>query len=163
MSKLEGENLVLSNYSSALIIRTSWVYSAYGNNFVKTMLRLFRERETINVVNDQYGCPTYAADLAAIIMKFIENMENNIEYAGIVNYSNSGITTWFDFACAIKEFVESSCKIIPVSTSQYPTAAKRPQHSVLDTSKIRKLLKADIPSWQESLQKCLAILTRMTS
>ena len=158
-SKLKGEELILNRYPSALIIRTSWVYSVYGNNFVKTMLRLFKEKESINVVNDQYGCPTYAADLAGIIMNFIEEMENKTEYTGIVNYCNSGITTWFDFALAIKEFVNSSCKIIPVSTSQYPVAAKRPQHSVLDTSKIRKMLKTDIPFWKDSLQKCLDVLT----
>ena len=158
-SKLKGEELILNRYPSALIIRTSWVYSVYGNNFVKTMLRLFKEKESITVVNDQYGCPTHAADLAGIIMNFIEDMENNIEYAGIVNYCNSGITTWFDFALAIKEFVNSSCKIIPVSTSQYPTAAKRPQYSVLDTSKSRKMFKTDIPFWKDSLQKCLDLLT----
>jgi len=158
-SKLKGEELILNRYPSALIIRTSWVYSSYGNNFVKTMLRLFKEKESLNVVNDQYGCPTYAADLAAIIMKFVEGMENNNEYVGIVNYCNSGITTWFYFAQAIKEFVNSSCKIMPVSTSQYPTAAKRPLYSVLDTSKIKKMLSVDIPSWKDSLHKCLQSIT----
>ena len=158
-SKLKGEELILNRYPSALIIRTSWVYSSYGNNFVKTMLRLFKEKESLNIVNDQYGCPTYAADLAAIIMKFVEGMENNNEYAGIVNYCNTGITTWFYFAQAIKEFVNSSCKILPVSTSQYPTAAKRPLYSVLDTSKIKKMLSADIPSWKDSLHKCLQSIT----
>jgi len=154
-SKLKGEELILNCNPSALIIRTSWVYSVYGNNFVKTMLRLFKERESLNVVNDQYGCPTYAADLAAVIMKFVEGSENNNEYNGIVNYSNSNVTTWFDFAVAIKEFENSSCKIFPVPTSQYPTPAKRPPYSVLDTSKIRKMLNMDIPSWKESLHKCL--------
>jgi dTDP-4-dehydrorhamnose reductase len=157
-SKLKGEELVLDHCPSALIIRTSWVYSVYGNNFVKTMLRLFKEKESISVINDQYGCPTYAADLAGIIMKFIENVESNTEYTGIVNYCNSGITTWFDFALAIKAFGNSTCKINPVSTSQYPTAATRPQHSVLDTSKISKMLKTGIPFWKDSLQKCLGVL-----
>ena len=154
-SKLKGEELVLNNNVSALIIRTSWVYSVYGNNFVKTMLRLFKEKESLNVVNDQYGCPTYAADIAEIIMKFIEGAENNNEYSGIINYSNSGVTTWFDFALAIKEFVNSPCKIVPVPTSQYPTPAKRPQYSVLDTSKIKNILNIDIPVWKESLHRCL--------
>jgi dTDP-4-dehydrorhamnose reductase len=154
-SKLKGEELVLNHNASALIIRTSWVYSVFGNNFVKTMLRLFKEKDSINVVNDQYGCPTYAADLAAVVMKFIENTEDGNEYNGIVNYSNSGITTWFDFALAIKEFVNSPCKIFPVATSQYPTAARRPQYSVLDTSKIKNTLHIVIPSWKESLYKCL--------
>lgn len=155
LSKRKGEELVLQKNASALIIRTSWVYSAYGNNFVNTMLRLFKEKESINVVNDQYGCPTYAADLAEVIMKFIDGEKNNPEYNGIVNYSNSGVTTWFDFALAIKEWVNSSCKIFPVPTSQYPTPAKRPQYSVLDTSKIKNMLRIDIPTWKESLHKCL--------
>ncbi len=154
-SKLKGEQLVLQNNPSTLIIRTSWVYSIYGSNFVKTMLRLFNEKESLNVVNDQHGSPTYAADLAQIIMNLIEGTENNINYNGIVNYSNSGVTTWYDFAVAIKEFENSSCKIFPVPTSQYPTPAKRPPYSVLDTSKIKEMLNTDIPFWKESLHKCL--------
>ncbi len=154
-SKLKGEELVLKYNPSALIIRTSWVYSIYGSNFVKTMLRLFREKESLNVVNDQQGCPTYAADLAQIIMNVIEGTQNNNEYNGIINYSNSGVTTWFDFAVAIKEFENSACEIFPVPTSQYPTPAKRPPYSVLDTSKIKKMLNTYIPSWKESLHKCL--------
>jgi len=154
-SKLKGEELVLKNNPSALIIRTSWVYSIYGSNFVKTMLRLFKEKESLNVVNDQQGSPTYAADLAQIIMNFIEATENNNNYSGIVNYCNDGVTTWYDFALAIKEFENISCKIFPVPTSQYPTPAKRPLYSVLDTSKIRKMLNTNIPSWKESLHKCL--------
>jgi dTDP-4-dehydrorhamnose reductase len=135
------------------------VYSSYGNNFVKTMLRLFKEKESLNVINDQYGCPTYAADLAEIIMNVIEDKNNN-EYSGIVNYCNSGTTTWFDFALAIKEYVNSPCKINPIATSQYPTPAKRPLYSVLDTSKIKKMLNQDIPSWKDSLHKCLALLAK---
>jgi dTDP-4-dehydrorhamnose reductase len=154
-SKLKGEELVLNHNPSALIIRTSWVYSVYGSNFVKTMLRLFKERESLNVVSDQQGSPTYAADLAQIIMNIIEGTENGNHYNGVVNYSNSGVTTWFDFAVAIKEFEKSSCKIFPVPTSQYPTPATRPPYSVLDTSKIRKMLNTDIPTWKESLHKCL--------
>jgi dTDP-4-dehydrorhamnose reductase len=154
-SKLKGEELILNHNPSALIIRTSWVYSVYGNNFVKTMLRLFKEKESINVVNDQLGCPTYAADLAQITINFIEGAENNRVYNGIVNYCNGGVTTWYDFALAIKKFVNSSCKIFPVPASQYPTPATRPQYSVLDTSKIKKMIKINIPSWKESLHKCL--------
>ena len=115
----------------------------------------------LNIVNDQYGCPTYAADLAQVIMNFIEGTENNNTYSGIVNYSNSGITTWFDFAVAIKEFENSSCKIFPVPTSQYPTPAKRPSYSVLDTSKIKKMLHIDNPSWKESLHQCLRVYHAM--
>lgn len=158
-SKLKGEELVIERNPSALIIRTSWVYSVYGNNFVKTMLRLLREKESINVINDQQGSPTYAADLASVIMKFIDAMTQNVKYSGIINYSNEGITTWFDFAMAIKEYINSSCKVLPVSTSQYPTPAKRPLYSVLDTSQIKAELHLDIPFWKDSLHKCLYILS----
>ena len=158
LSKLKGEELVQGHYPGALIIRTSWVYSVYGNNFVKNMLRLFKEMESLNVVNDQLGCPTNGANLAGVIMKFIEGFENNNSYSGIVNYCNSGITTWFDFALTIKEFVNSSCVIHPVSTEQYPTQAKRPKYSVLDTSKIKTMLHIEIPDWKESLYKCLLTL-----
>ncbi len=159
LSKLRGEELVVKNNPSSIIIRTSWVYSSFGNNFVKTMLRLFREKESLNVINDQQGSPTYAADLAQVIMDFISNAENGNQYSGTVNYCNSGITTWFDFALAIKDFVKSTCEIYPVPTSQYPTPATRPQYSVLDTSGIRAILHQDIPSWKDSLHKCLEILT----
>lgn len=163
-SKLKGEELILNHNNSALIIRTSWVYSVYGNNFVKTMLKLFKEKENLNIVNDQYGCPTYAADLAQIIMKFIEGSENNNQYNGIVNYCNSGVITWYDFALAVKQFVNNnSCKISPVPTSQYPTPAARPPYSVLDTSKIKKMLNAEIPSWKDSLHKCLQTYFELNS
>jgi dTDP-4-dehydrorhamnose reductase len=157
-SKLKGEELILNKNNAALIIRTSWVYSFYGNNFVKTMLRLLQEKESINVVNDQLGCPTYAADLAEIIMQFIDRNEQNSSFDGIVNYCNEGIISWFDFAVAIKDFLNSNCKIMPVTTSQYPTPAKRPLYSVLDTSKIKEMLHADIPFWKDSLYKCLQLL-----
>ena len=157
-SKLKGEQLALEQNLSTLIIRTSWVYSSFGNNFVKTMLRLFKEKDEINVVNDQLGSPTYAADLADVIMKFIQQMEKGKTFSGIVNYSNNGVTTWFQFAEEIKTLVHSNCKINPVPTSAYKTPAKRPLYSVLDTSKIRKLLEISIPSWKESLKSCIEVL-----
>jgi len=160
LSKLKGEQVVLQKNPSALVIRTSWVYGAYGNNFVKTMLRLFNEKESLNVINDQVGCPTYAADLAAIILKFIDGMEKGKQYEGIVNYCNQGITTWYDFAVAIKEFVSSPCIVRPIPTSQYPTPAKRPKYSVLDTSKIKEWLEPTIPFWKDSLHTCLTILSQ---
>jgi len=160
LSKLKGEEAALQTDPSALVIRTSWVYAAYGNNFVKTMLRLFKEKESLNVINDQVGCPTYAADLAAIILKFVGAMESGKKYEGIVNYCNDGITTWYDFAVAIKEFVDSPCIVRPIPTSQYPTPAKRPKYSVLDTSKIKSTLAPDIPFWKDSLHKCLVLLSK---
>ena len=157
-SKLKGEELVLNHYPSALIIRTSWVYSSFGNNFVKTILRLCREKERLNVINDQFGSPTYAADLAGVIMKFIQAYEKAKDFSGIVNYCNSGTTSWFEFAVAIKSMTDSSCEILPIPGSQYKTAATRPSYSILDTSKIRNMLDIDIPQWNTSLEKCLHLL-----
>ena len=158
LSKLKGEQLAIAYNASTLIIRTSWVYSSFGNNFVKTILRLFREKEAINVIDDQIGSPTYAADLAFVIMKIIERIQRGQTFSGIVNYSNAGITNWYEFAKEIKSLVKSNCKINPIPTSSYPTPAKRPLYSVLDTSKIKKLLPLEIPSWQDSLKKCIDIL-----
>ena len=159
LSKLKGEELTMSQNPSALIIRTSWVYSSFGNNFVKTMLRLFREKEEINVIDDQIGSPTYAADLALVIMKIIEKQQQGHKYSGIFNYSNEGVTSWYGFANEIKRLVKSNCEINPIPTSSYPTAAKRPLYSVLDTSKIKSVLNIEIPSWQASLKKCIDILS----
>lgn len=159
LSKLHGEQLVLHENPSSLIIRTSWVYSVYGNNFVKTMLRLFKEKDSLNIINDQYGSPTYAADLATVIMKCIDEIEAGNECDGIMNFSNSGVTTWFDFAIAIKEYINSPISLCAVPTSQYPTPAKRPLYSVLDTFKIQNALHITIPFWKDSLHKCLDLLT----
>ena len=157
-SKLKGEELILNRNPSSLIIRTSWVYSSFGNNFVKTMMRLFKEKNEINVINDQIGSPTYAADLAEVIIKFIELSERGENFSGIINYSGSGVTTWYEFAEEIKSLINGNCKINPISTSSYPTPAKRPLYSVLDTSKIKAILQIDIPDWRESLKKCINIL-----
>lgn len=159
-SKLKGEELALQKNPSSLIIRTSWVYSSFGNNFVKTMIRLFKEKPEINVINDQVGSPTYAADLAEVIMEFIQQFEKSRNFSGIFNYSNAGITTWYRFAEEIKLLVNSNCKINPIPTSSYSTPAKRPLYSVLDTSKIQQTLFLTIPTWQESLKKCVGILNQ---
>lgn len=155
-SKLKGEELAFSRNATTLIIRTSWVYSSFGSNFIKTMLRLFRQKTEINVVSDQLGSPTYAGDLASAIMELVTNMENGATYSGIYNYSNSGITTWYDLAVAIRDLTHLSCKIHPVPTSAYPTPAVRPKYSVMDTSKIQSVLNDKIPEWQQSLKKCLS-------
>ncbi len=164
-SKLKGEELALQNNPSVIIIRTSWVYSSYGNNFVKTMLRLMKERESINVVNDQLGSPTYAADLANAIMIIVQkNPVAVIPHSPIVphysifNYCNHGIISWYQFALAIKELTGSTCIINPISTSQYPTPAKRPQYSVIDNGLIKNTFGITIPEWKESLEKCLALM-----
>ena len=154
-SKLKGEELAFNNNPSSIILRTSWLYSSFGNNFVKTMLRLMKERTNINVVSDQFGCPTYAHDLANVIMKIVCT---DINTQGLFNYSNSGVTTWYEFAMAIKAFTNSKCEIRPIETIEYPTPAKRPKFSVLDTSKITAHLHLQIPNWKDSLNNCLELL-----
>ena len=154
-SKLEGEKQAIKLNPDSIIIRTAWVYSEFGKNFVKTMLKLLSEREEINVINDQVGSPTYAADLAAAIMKVItdENWQ-----PGIYNYSNEGMISWFDFAVVIKEAAGLTCKVNPISTTQYPTPAKRPAWSVLDKTKIQQTFGIKPPNWKESLITCLSRL-----
>ena len=153
-TKLQGEILAIQNCPSTIIIRTAWLYSSFKNNFVKTMLRLMKEKESINVVSDQLGCPTYAADLAAAIMHIITLNQSN-KNTGIYHYSNAGITNWYEFALTIKKLTDSNCIVNPIPTSQYPTAAKRPAYSVLDTTKIKETFGIAIPEWKESLGKCL--------
>jgi dTDP-4-dehydrorhamnose reductase len=155
-SKLRGEEMVLDKDPGSIIIRTSWVFSSFGNNFVKTMLRVMSQRESINVVNDQEGCPTYAADLAKAIMRIVEK-DKDVK-GGIYNYCNEGITTWYDFAVAIKELSGSGCVVNSIPTSEFPTPAKRPKYSVLETSKIKDILQISIPNWKDALKDCLAQL-----
>ena len=164
-SKLKGEALAILNNPDSIIIRTSWVYASTGNNFVKTMLRLMKERESIQVVSDQWGCPTYAADLALTIMQIIEQLKINNDVlnkdgaaAHIFNYSNQGAINWYQFALAIKELSGSACIVNPILSSQYPTPAKRPQYSVMDTSKIVQTFHLVIPNWKDSLIKCISQL-----
>ena len=156
-SKLQGEELAIKHCPSAIIIRTAWLYSSFKNNFVKTMLRLMKEKDSINVVSDQFGCPTYCADLALALMQVIESGKNK-ENPGIYHYTNAGTTNWYEFALAIKNFTGSECKVNPISTAEYPTAAKRPAYSVLDTTKIKEAFAVSIPNWKDSLEKCLHLL-----
>jgi dTDP-4-dehydrorhamnose reductase len=162
-SKLKGEQLAMHYNKDAVIIRTSWVYSSYGHNFVKTMLRLMTERERIDVVSDQLGCPTYAADLAAVVLQIVLKYEaghatKNFHLSNIYHYSDEGITSWYEFAQTIKELAGKKCAIHPIPTSQFPTPAKRPLYSVMDTSKIREVFDLNIPFWKDSLQKCIGEL-----
>ncbi len=159
-SKLKGEQLAMGGNADVIIIRSSWVYSEFGNNFVKTMIRLMSEKKEINVVNDQKGCPTYAADLAEAILTVISG---NKWIPGIYNYSNKGEITWFEFASQIKNLTGSSCIIHPITTSQYPTPAKRPAWSVLDNSKIFEHYQILPKYWKESLKVCLHRLELETS
>ena len=160
-SKLKGEQLLLHNNPATIIIRTSWVYSQFGNNFVKTMMRLMKEKESINVVNDQFGCPTYAAALAAAVMQLIGKYPGRQLRDAIFNYSNEGVISWYDFSLAIKEITGSACSVNPIPSSQYPTPAKRPHYSVLDTGKIKREFQIVIPGWKESLRECIAKMSRI--
>lgn len=154
-SKLRGEEDALSVNPDSIIIRTAWVYSEYGNNFVKTMLRLMQSKDEIGVVADQKGSPTYTADLAKAILSIITSEK---WVPGIYHYSNEGIITWYDFAKAIKEYIQSPCRVNAISSSAYPTPAKRPAYSVLNKEKIKSTFGIDIPNWEESLHHCLTKL-----
>jgi dTDP-4-dehydrorhamnose reductase len=155
-SKLAGEQLAMKNNPDTIIIRTSWVYSEFGNNFVKTMVRLMRERDQISVVNDQIGSPTYAADLAAVLITIIKSPEWK---PGIYNYSNEGEVSWFDFAKAIQQLSKFNCQVQGISTESYPTPAKRPAFSLLNKSKIKETFGISIPHYKDSLLKCLTKLS----
>ncbi|ULQ58170.1 dTDP-4-dehydrorhamnose reductase [Flavihumibacter rivuli] len=162
-TKLNGEKAVLENCEESIIIRTAWVYSAYGHNFVKTMLRLMNEREEISVVNDQIGSPTYAADLARCIMEIIrqwDKQDDRSVLSGVYHYSNEGEISWYEFAVAIAAMTGSHCRVNPIPTSAYPTPAKRPGYSVFDKSKIKAVFGIEIPYWKDSLQACLLQLQR---
>jgi dTDP-4-dehydrorhamnose reductase len=156
-TKLDGEIRCIQENPQVIIIRTSWLYSTFGNNFVKTMLRLAKERGELGVVFDQVGTPTYAADLASSILKIIENSVINSSHfvPGIYHYSNEGVASWYDFAKAIFEISGVTCKVNPVLSDQFPTPAKRPHFSVLNKSKIRNRFGIEIPYWKESLKVCL--------
>lgn len=153
-SKLKGEQVAMQVLPSAIIIRTSWVYSFFGNNFVKTMMRLMNDRDSLQVINDQYGSPTYAADLAEAIMQIASN--ENFD-AGVYHYSNEGVISWFDFAVAIRDIAGLKCDVKPTDTAGYPTPAKRPGYSVMNKQKI---ISAGIPlkNWKDSLQTCITLL-----
>ena len=153
-TKLDGENELLDiNPLNSIIIRTSWVYSYYGNNFVKTMLRLGKEKEELGVIFDQVGTPTYAKDLAITILNIIPQIENSkIE---IYNYSNEGVLSWYDFAKEIMKMAKLDCKIKAIETYQYPTPAKRPHYSILNKAKIKKRFNIEIPYWKDGLDDCL--------
>jgi dTDP-4-dehydrorhamnose reductase len=154
-SKLAGEREALMLAERSIVIRTSWLYSAFGNNFVKTMQRLGSERKSLDVVFDQTGTPTYAGDLAAAILRIANaTASGEMPFAGgIYNYSNEGVCSWYDFACAVMELYSLDCKINPVETSAYPTAAKRPHFSVMNKAKIKAVFDLEINHWTESLRK----------
>ena len=153
-SKLKGERVLQEiNPSHSIIIRTSWVYSKFGVNFVKTMLKLGNERENLSVVCDQIGTPTYARDLAKTILDIIPKLSNS--EVEIYNYSNEGVLSWYDFAKEIMTMAKINCFINPIETKEYPTPAKRPHYSLLNKAKIKKQFNIEIPYWKDSLEHCL--------
>lgn len=160
-TKLKGEENCLKENPESVIIRTSWLYSSFGNNFVKTMLRLSRERDSLIVVFDQVGTPTYAGDLAGAILFIIQltQKEQDNFVPGIYHYSNEGVISWFDFAKAIFEISGISCKVTPVLSKEFPSATKRPNYSVLNKSKIKNTFALEIPYWKDSLKVCIGKLS----
>jgi dTDP-4-dehydrorhamnose reductase len=156
-TKHDGEKAIQSVApTNTIIIRTSWVYSSFGANFVKTMLRLGRERDTLGVIFDQVGTPTYARDLAKMILDIFPKIKNDTPE--IYHYSNEGAASWYDFAKAIFELTNTICDVNPITTDQYPTPAKRPHYSLLNKAKIKNDFGITIPYWRDSLKECLKIL-----
>lgn len=154
-TKLEGEQNVQKACSKTMIIRTAWLYSTFGNNFVKTMLRLVREKDELGVIFDQIGTPTYARDLAVAIMTAIDKGI----VPGIYHFSNEGVISWYDFTMAIHRIAHiDTCHVRPLHTSEYPTPAARPHYSVLDKTKIKDTYKIEIPYWEDSLAECVNLL-----
>ncbi|TBO43293.1 dTDP-4-dehydrorhamnose reductase [Pedobacter kyonggii] len=158
VTKLDGEEVVVSTLPAHFIIRTSWLYSEYANNFVKTMLKLGAERDELNIIADQVGTPTYAIDLANAIFDIISS--SSAAY-GVYHYSNEGVTSWFDFAKAIFDISETAVKVNPIPGSAYPTKAVRPAFSVMDKTKIKETFDIQIPYWRDSLIECIKQINKL--
>ncbi|MDR3236851.1 MAG: dTDP-4-dehydrorhamnose reductase [Prevotellaceae bacterium] len=159
-SKLAGEKAALSHLQT-MVVRTAWLYTAEGNNFVNTMLRLGAERTDVNVVNDQYGSPTYAADLAETLLCIIDKVTHREKLftPGIYHYTNEGVCSWYDFAQRIMQLGQRRCTVHPITTAEYPTKAVRPQYSVLSKEKIKTNYGIVVPTWDEALQRCMRLIT----
>ena len=158
-TKADGEQMAMEANHNTIIIRTSWVFSSHGNNFVKTMMRLMKDKDALNVVGDQKGRPTFAKDLALDTIQIIESINAGKEIKGIYHYANTGETTWFGFAEKIKELAGLECKLTSITSEEFPTRAKRPNYSVLNTQKIEKELSIQIPHWETALKQCIEQLT----
>jgi dTDP-4-dehydrorhamnose reductase len=156
-TKLEGELISLTNNPETLVIRTSWLYSSFGNNFVKSMIRLGKERDKLNVIFDQIGSPTYAGDLAMAILEIIRKTESGESefIAGTYHYSNEGVCSWYDFAIAIHQIYGISCSVNAIESKDYPSPVVRPPYSILNKSKIKSIFGIQIPYWRKSLEICI--------
>ncbi len=161
-TKLAGEEVLLQTCPASVVVRTSWLYSEHGNNFLKTMLRLGKERPELNVIFDQAGTPTYAGDLAKSLVSIIREAEKGNFHPGIYHFSNEGVCSWYDFAVQIMEVSGTCCKVIPIETKEYPTRARRPHYSVLNKTKIKLDYGISIPHWIESLRICYNKLTKQS-
>lgn len=158
-TKLEGERNVISQCPDAVIIRTAWLYSSFGNNFVKTMIRLGQEKESLGVVFDQIGTPTYARDLALAVNTVLHSAKWT---PGIYHYTNEGVTSWYDFTLAIMSCAGvTGCNVNPLHTEEYPTPARRPHYSVLDKTKIKDTYGVSVPHWMDSLKECVEMLNKL--
>ena len=156
-SKIEGEQYVCESCKQHIIIRTAWVYSSYGKNFVKTMIKLGKEKPSLGVIFDQIGSPTYARDMAKAIITIV----NQGIIPGIYNFSNEGVISWYDFTKHIHQLANiTSCKVAPIHTADYPTLAQRPHFSVLDKTKIKNTYNIEIPYWRDSLEECIQLLEK---
>lgn len=160
-TKLKGEKNLLKVCPNAIVIRTAWLYSPFGNNFVKTMIKLGSERESLNVIFDQVGTPTYAEDLADAILKAMDQtIDTDHDKGGIYHFSNEGVCSWYDFTIKIHEIAGiKTCKVNPIETKDYPTKAARPHYSVLNKSKIKQAFNITIPHWESSLKNCIKELS----
>jgi len=157
-TKLQGEQYILKSSIDAIVIRTSWLYSSFGHNFVKTMLKLGPERTSLNVIYDQIGTPTYAGDLAASCLDVLVNNDKVSSKGKLYHYSNEGVASWYDFALAIFDVANIDCMVNPIETFEYPTPATRPAYSILNKRKIKEDFDIQIPYWKTSLEKCINIL-----
>jgi dTDP-4-dehydrorhamnose reductase len=156
-TKLAGELAIQASGCTYVILRTAWLYSAYGNNFVKTMRRLTAERDRLNVVFDQVGTPTYAGDLAEVIFKIVEE-QSYAEHPGIYHFSNEGVCSWYDFTIEIRDLSGNTCDVQPCHSNEFPSKVERPHFSVLDKTKIKQTFGITVPYWKDSLRRCIAVL-----
>ena len=157
-TKLEGEQAVMNTLQSSYVIRTSWLYSSFGKNFVKTMLKLATHKERLEVISDQIGTPTNGSDLANAILSIVDQIEKGNDNPGIYHYSNEGVTSWYDFAKVIFRLSKVKCEVMPIPSSQFVTAARRPVNSLLDKTKIKNQFNLTIPHWIDSLEKTILVL-----
>ncbi len=160
-TKYKGEQAVISSGAEAIIIRTSWLYSSFGNNFVKTMIKLAKERKSLNIVYDQIGTPTYAHDLALAIVKILESDKKLNEKRSVYHFSNHGVASWYDFAVNIMEIAKINCMLKPIESKDFPTKTQRPFYSVLNKSNIIADFNVKVPYWKDSLAACMKIMKGM--